>query len=106
MEQYQCPICNRMEGGEMQMHHLKPVTYRTRTKEVHQDDNLIRLHRACHSKIHSCLSEKELLDYYYTIDRILEHEEIQKFVKWIQKYPPEFYTKNKETKERKKKRKR
>jgi hypothetical protein len=103
---YQCPICNRDEGGEMQYHHLKPVTFRTRTKEVHDEDNLVLLHKQCHSKIHATFSEGELLKHYHTIDRLLEHEEIQKFVKWIQKYPPEFYSKNKQTNERKRKRKR
>jgi len=101
-----CPICNREDGCEMQKHHLKPVTFRTRTKEVHQNDNFVTLHKICHAKCHSVFSEKDMLDYYHTINRILEHEEIQKFVKWIQKYPPNYYTKNKETNERKKKRKR
>jgi hypothetical protein len=101
-----CPICNRIEGGEMQFHHLLPITYRTRTKKVHQENNLIKLHKQCHSKLHATIDEKSMLDYYHTIDRILEHEEIQKFIKWIQKFPPEFYSKNKETKERKRKRKR
>lgn len=101
-----CPVCNREDGGEMQRHHLKPVTYRTRTKEVHQDSNFVTIHKMCHQKIHSTFAEKELLDYYHTVDRIVDHEEMQKFIRWIRKYPPEYYARNKETKERKSKRKR
>lgn len=86
------------------MHHLKPVTFRTRTKEVHERDNQILIHKACHQKIHATFSEKELLDFYHTVDRIIEHEEMIKFIKWVGKKPPEFYDKNDDTKDRKKKR--
>lgn len=101
-----CPLCDREYGGEMQDHHLKPVTFKTRTKEVHHKENLVCIHKICHQKIHATFSEKELLDYYHTIDRLLEHEEIQKFIKWVAKKPPEFYHKNDDTKDRKKKRRR
>jgi hypothetical protein len=90
----------------MQDHHLKPVTFKSRTKEVHDPNNLIRIHKMCHQKIHATLDEKELLRYYHTVDRILENEEMQKFVKWISKKPPEWYDKNDDTKSRKRKRKR
>lgn len=101
-----CPICKREYGGEMQDHHLKPRTFRSRTKEVHDSDNFVRIHKVCHQKIHATFSEKELFDYYHTVDRLLENEQMQKFVKWIKKKPPEFYDKNDDTKSRKKKRKR
>lgn len=99
-----CPICGREYGGEMQDHHLKPKTYKTRTKEVHDPDNLVRIHKICHQKIHATFDEKELLDYYHTVDRLLEHEQIQKFAKWVKKKPADFYDKSNDTKERKKKR--
>lgn len=99
-----CPICNRESGGAMQDHHLKPVTYRTRTKEVHNPENLVRIHKICHQKIHATFNEDELLRYYHTTERLLEHEEMQKFVKWVSKKPAEFYDKNDDTKHRKKKR--
>lgn len=101
-----CPICGRPYGGEMQEHHLKPVTFRTRTKEVHDRDNKVTIHKMCHQKIHATFPEYELLNYYHTVERIREHPEIQKFIKWISKKPPEFYDKNDDTKHRKRKRKR
>ena len=101
-----CSLCGRSYGSRMEDHHLKPRTYRTRTKEVHERDNLIRIHKMCHQKIHATFSEDELLRYYHTVDRLLEHPEIQKFVKWISKKEPDFYDKNDDTSSRKKKRKR
>ena len=90
----------------MEDHHLKPKTFKTRTKEVHDKDNLVRIHRVCHQKIHATFPEPDLLNYYHTVERIVEHEEIKKFVKFVSKKPPEWYDKNDETRERKKRRKR
>ena len=101
-----CPICGRVHGGEMQWHHLKPVTFRTRTKQVHESDNQILIHKMCHQKIHATFPEHDLLNYYHTVDRLLEHDEMQKFVKWIGKKEPDYYDKNDDTKHRKRKRKR
>ena len=106
MDCIKCPICNREHGGEMQDHHLKPVTFKTRTKEVYDPNNLVRIHKMCHQKIHATFSEDELLRYYHTPERILEHEEMKKFVKWVSKKPAEFYDKNDDTQHRKKRRKR
>jgi hypothetical protein len=98
-----CPICNRNEGGEMQKHHLIPKTYRSRT-EVHHPSNRILIHKICHQKIHSTFAERDLFGYYHTVERILEHDEIQKFIIWIKRKPLDFYSKNNDTVERKRKR--
>jgi hypothetical protein len=90
----------------MEDHHLKPKTFKSRTKEVHEKGNFIRIHRMCHQKIHATFSEHELLQHYHTVERLLENGEMRKFVKWIAKKPPEWYDKNDDTKSRKKKRKR
>ncbi len=101
-----CPICNREFGGEMQDHHLKPRTFRSRTHEVLERDNLVRIHKVCHQKLHATFSEKEMFDTFHTVALILENGEIQKFVKWVRRKPPEFYDKNNDTKSRKQKRRR
>ena len=94
-----CPICKR-ELGEVliQEHHLIPKTFGGREK--------IALHKMCHQKIHATFSERELLNYYNTPERIREHSEIQKFIKWIHKKPLGYYDKNDETQNRKRKRRR
>ena len=101
-----CPICGRDEGGEMQDHHLKPVTFKSRTKEVHDPGNFVHIHKVCHQKIHATFSEHDLFQYYHTVERILENEDMVKFINWINKKPVEYYDKNDETKSRKRKRKR
>jgi hypothetical protein len=80
-----CPLCGRelIDGPSVNEHHLVPRTYRGRVT--------VRMHRICHNKIHSVFSEKELADYYHTPERLLENEEISKFVKWVRKKDPGFY---------------
>lgn len=84
-----CPICGRdmIPGRSLNEHHLIPKKYKG--KET------ITIHRICHSKIHSLFTEKELERYYHTPERIMEHEEMIKFVKWVRKKPPEFMDGNK-----------
>lgn len=101
-----CPICGRVAGNRMEYHHLKPVTFRTRTKEVHEKDNKILIHPICHRKLHSAITELEMLHHYHSVARLLEHDEIRKFIKWVENRAPDFYVKTKETKERKNKRRR
>ncbi len=80
-----CPLCGRelIDGPSINEHHLVPRTYRGRAT--------VRMHRICHNKIHSVFSEKELADYYHTPERLLENEEIRKFVNWVRKKDPGFY---------------
>ena len=101
-----CLICGREYGGEMQDHHLKPVTFRSRTKEVHDKCNLIHIHKVCHQKIHATFSESDLYHTYNDTLQIVAHPEMQKFIKWISKKSVEYYDKNDDTKSRKRKRKR
>lgn len=92
-----CQLCNRPLGDvRIEEHHLVPKTFKGR--DTHP------IHKICHQKIHATFSERELLHYYHTFDRLLEHEEIQKFVKWISKKAPDFYDKNDDTKSRNRKR--
>jgi len=105
----ECPICSRklITGDSIDEHHLVPKTFKNRYKDkVHTKDNKIIIHKVCHRKIHATFAEIDLYSYYHTVERILEHVEIQKFIKWIAKKPLDYYSKNKETRERKHKRRR
>lgn len=85
-----CPICSRsLTGDFIQEHHLIPKTFKG--KET------VRLHKSCHQKIHSVFTERELFHTYNNIQSIIEHPEIIKFVKFIQKKPVDFYDKSDET---------
>ena len=95
-----CPVCGRemIPGKSIDEHHLIPKTFK--------GTETVLLHKICHHKLHTVFTEREMQHHYHTIERLLEHEEIQKFVKWVSKKDPEFYVRNKDTKERKKKRRR
>jgi hypothetical protein len=94
-----CPLCERTLGTiNIDEHHLIPKTFRGKDTGS--------IHRICHSKVHATFSERELLNYYHTWERLKEHSEIIKFVKWVQNKPPGFYDSNKDTGERNQKRRR
>lgn len=98
-DQYQqlCPLCGRhMPQGCYDEHHLIPKTF--------GGVETVRLHKICHDKLHHTFSEREMAQWYHTLDQLLQDEQIQKFVKWVKKQPNDFYSKNKDTKERNKKR--
>lgn len=82
-----CPLCSReiTTKSYADEHHLIPKSLGG--KET------IRLHRICHSKIHSLFTERELKNSYYTIKLLKQNEEILKFIKWIRNKPPEFHIK-------------
>lgn len=82
-----CTLCGRELAMPSDEHHVIPRSRGGR--------ETVELHRICHSKIHSVFTNKELQKEYGSIDRILEHPEIQKFVKWLQGKPPTFYKKTK-----------
>lgn len=77
-----CPICRRELDDTTNEHHLIPKS--KKGKET------VSLHRSCHDKIHSVFSENELARDYNTIEKLLEHPEIQKFAKWMNKRPHNF----------------
>ena len=95
-----CPICERdmVAGDSVNEHHLIPKTFKG--KET------ITIHKVCHSKIHSVFTERELLQHYHTVERLREHPEMEKFVKWIRKKEPEFRARNRSTREKRGKKRR
>lgn len=95
-----CPICNRnmISGFSIDKHHFIPKTF----KGV----ETVLIHRICHQKLHATFTEREMKNHYHTIERLLEHEEVQKFVKWVSKKDPEFYAGSKETTKKMNKRRR
>ena len=94
-----CPMCGRVLGDvNIDEHHLVPKTFKGR--------ETVTLHRICHRKIHSVLSERELLHHYHTMERIVEHSDIASFIKWVQRQEPSYYDGSKETADRKSKRRR
>jgi 5-methylcytosine-specific restriction endonuclease McrA len=84
-----CPICSRPLGKEnISKHHLIPKS------AGGKDSEIILIHNICHQKIHSVFMLKELRDEFNTVGKLVEHEEIAKFIKWVSKKAPQFYQKN------------
>jgi hypothetical protein len=83
-ETIRCPLCGRplVPGPSVNRHHLVPRTYK--------GQDTVELHRICHSKIHSVLTEKELRYHYHTIERLRQHPEIGRFIRWVARKPPTF----------------
>jgi hypothetical protein len=80
-----CPLCGRPLAEPFNRHHLIPLSKGGKATPT------VMMHKICHSKIHAMYTETELKRYYHTIERLQEGEEMQKFLKWLQKKPPEFY---------------
>lgn len=75
-----CPLCVReIPASQRDEHHLVP---RAKGGKVTQ-----HMHRICHRQIHALFSETELATQYNTVDALLEHPEIQKFVSWVKTKP-------------------
>ena len=80
-----CPLCGRPLAEPSNKHHLIPIS------KGGKNTPTIVLHNVCHKKIHTVFKEIELKRYYNTIEKIKENEEIQKFIKWVQKKEPGYY---------------
>lgn len=80
-----CQLCGReLVEGNTSRHHLIPQS------KGGKDGVTVPLHKICHQKIHSVFSDNELKNKYYSIQLLLSHPDIQKFVSWVSKKPPEF----------------
>lgn len=92
--EHNCPLCDRPLGNvNIDEHHLIPKTFKGKEKDS--------VHRICHVKVHATFTERELANHYNTWERLREHEQIQKFIKWVSKKEPEFYDNSKWTNQRK-----
>ena len=83
-----CPICSRpmFDDGATDKHHMTP---KSRGGKV-----TTRIHRVCHSFIHSMWTEKELEEQFSDPSAILADEQAQFFVAWVSKKPPSYYDKS------------
>lgn len=94
-EKLVCPLCSRemIEGPSVDKHHLIP--------KLKGGKETVLLHKICHRKIHSLFKESELKNQYNTIEKLLTHEDIQSFVKWVKNKSPDFYASSSQSNRRK-----
>lgn len=80
-----CPLCGRVLGTiHIDRHHLIPKTFKGKQQ--------FPIHKICHRKIHSALTERELLQQFHTWEALRGHEDIAAFIAWVANKPPGFYT--------------
>eukprot|EP01026_Neomeris_dumetosa_P015221 TRINITY_DN1576_c0_g1_i10.p3 TRINITY_DN1576_c0_g1~~TRINITY_DN1576_c0_g1_i10.p3 ORF type:complete len:202 (+),score=23.31 TRINITY_DN1576_c0_g1_i10:278-883(+) len=82
-----CELCQRFTF--LTRHHLIPrETHKHMKKKGLTLEELckcILICRQCHSAIHHFISNKEMAQYYHTLDRLLENEQVQAYVNWNSK---------------------
>lgn len=86
-----CGICFRER--RLTKHHLIPISRHKNKKTLkrHTKDSLqttIEICRECHNQLHASISQKDMDETYHSFEKILQHPEIAKFVKWIRKHQP------------------
>jgi 5-methylcytosine-specific restriction endonuclease McrA len=90
-----CELCER-EGMKLTRHHLIPRTRHStkRNKKLFSRQEVVEriamLCRPCHRQVHALFTEKQLELEYSSLDRLLAHPEVAKFVAWIRSKPPGF----------------
>lgn len=78
-----CPLCERkIPPSQRDAHHLVPKSKGGRNTEY--------LHRICHRQIHALLTETELARRFNSVDSLLAHPEIARFVAWVKTKPEDF----------------
>lgn len=85
--QTKCELCGL--EAKLTVHHLIPKVKCHHNLKDKEDDpeNHLLICRPCHDSIHANFTENELRDFYSTKEKLLESEEIQKFIKWRRKHP-------------------
>ncbi len=77
-----CPICDRALGVRREKHHVIPKSKGGKVT--------VLVHPICHSKIHKVFTRAELARL-QTIDATRDHPEMERFVKWLSRKPPDFH---------------
>ncbi|OJD14994.1 hypothetical protein AJ78_04716 [Emergomyces pasteurianus Ep9510] len=82
-----CEICER-DWIPLTYHHLIPreVHAKVLKRKWHEEwmlNSVAWLCRACHSFVHKMASNEELAKEWYTVERIVQREDIQQWAKWV-----------------------
>ncbi len=75
-----CPLCDRViPNSQRDAHHLIPKSKGGRQTQY--------LHRICHRQIHALFTETELVKQFNSVEALLAHPDIQRFVAWVKTKP-------------------
>lgn len=89
MNQEICELCERNVPSTTR-HHLIPRTVHKnkwfkKNFEKEAFHKTIDLCRSCHRQIHKFISHKDLGRFFNTKEKLLSHEQVHIFVKWLRK---------------------
>ena len=86
-----CELCGS-EIDELNFHHLIPRTVHSTkifekryTKAFMRETGIMICKFICHGQIHRFITEKEMGQTYNTLERLLEHPDVKRFVEWRKK---------------------
>lgn len=81
-----CPLCLRPipAGVAQSLHHLVPKLKGGKSGPV------VLLHHICHKEIHARFTESQLARQFNTIQALREAPQLQGYLEWIARRPPEF----------------
>lgn len=87
-----CLICHR--DKKLTKHHLIPSSRHKNKRTVSRHtkgalQETIQVCRECHNQLHACISEKEMDEEFYDLERLCSHPEIKKFQEWMIKHQPQ-----------------
>ncbi len=82
-----CELCGLK--CKLSKHHLVPqLKCKNKHKDIKDDpSNILWICRSCHDQIHALWDESTLRDLYNTKEKILEAEEMKKYIAWKIKHP-------------------
>ena len=81
-----CVLCGR-EAPSMTDHHLVPKSQGRRQGVKLGEIPTVKMCAACQGFLSKTFSNSQLANELNTVEAILGREEVQKFVKWVQKQP-------------------
>ncbi|MGB7409424.1 MAG: HNH endonuclease [Pontixanthobacter sp.] len=78
-----CWLCDRPFETRIQWHHTVPKSKKGRAT--------VPVHPICHKTVHTHFTNAELARFGEDRNRLLENEEVAKFVRWVGTKPPDFH---------------
>ncbi len=82
MTEEACWLCERPLGRRVQQHHPVPKSKKGR--------ETVPVHPICHKTVYKVFTNAELARFGDDRARLIENEELAKFLRWIADKPPDF----------------